>query len=108
MAEKAMTWLTEHRRKGRDRALRSRKKQKAKAAARGLLQLHGSDDERENGGGAKKERGGKDGEKTDSNTMKGSEGSKAVDGGDEKWSSPNGKGQPSIWDKPTSSETREL
>ncbi len=104
MAEKAQTWLIEHRRKGRDRALRSRKKQKAKTAAKGLLQLHGSDDEGENGG-VKKERGG---EKTESNSSKGSEGGKAAHGGDEKLSSPNGKGQPLIWDKSTRKDTREL
>ncbi len=108
MADKAQTWLVEHRRKGRDRALRSRKKQKAKAAAKGLLQLQGSDDEGENGG-VKKEKGGKDGEKTESNTTtKGSEGGKGAHESDEKLPSPIVKGHSLIGEKFTSNDTREL
>ncbi len=108
MAEKAQSWLAEHRRKGRERALRSRKKQKAKAAARGLLQLHGSDDEGEDGG-VRKDRGTKDGEKTEMNATKGSEGGKtAVDGGDDKSSSPNENGQPLVWDKSNGIVTQKL
>ncbi len=109
MAEKAQTWLAEHRRKGRERALRSRKKQKAKAAARGLLQLHGSDDEGEDAG-FKKDQVAKDGDKTEVNGTKASEGGKtAVDGGvDEKFPLSNDSGPPLVWDKSSGNDTREL